>query len=252
VLAIVTGTVRLVAVAAVGVPAVIPVPLNVTTDAAVKCVKLPVIVTARFVCPCWPVFGLTNVIAGVPFVTVKALASDTVSAPLTTWIPCAPAAAPAAIVTGTVRLVAVAAVGVPAVIPVPLYVTTDAVVKCVKFPLIVTDRLLCPCCPVFGFTCVIAGVPAVTVKALASDTVSGPVTTWIPCGPSGALPAIDTGTVRLVAVAAVGVPAVIPVPLKDATEPELKCVNCPVIVTVRALCPCCPLLAGVYKIRLAS
>ena len=45
-----TGTVRLVGVATVGGPAVIPVPLNVTTEAVLKCVNWPLIVTERF---CW-------------------------------------------------------------------------------------------------------------------------------------------------------------------------------------------------------
>ncbi len=92
-------------------------------------------------------------------------------------MPWAPSGAVPATVTGTVRLVEVAAVGVPAVTPVPLKVTTEPVVKWVKFPVIVTETALAPCAPVFGFTCVIAGVPAVTVKALASVTVSDPETT---------------------------------------------------------------------------
>ena len=115
-------------------------------------------------------------------------------------------------------------VGTPAVTPLPLKVTTDAAVKCVKLPVIVTDRLLVPCCPVFGFTCVITGVPAVTVNALASVTVSAPDTTWLPCAPSAALAVIVTGTDRLVAVAVVGTPAVTPLPLKVTTDAAVKCV----------------------------
>ena len=85
-----------------------------------------------------------------------------------------------AMVTGTVRLVAVAAVGVPAETPVPLKVTAELVEKWVKLPEIVTERLEAPCWPELGLTCVMTGVPAETVKALARETVSAPVTTWIP------------------------------------------------------------------------
>ena len=84
-------------------------------------------------------------ITGVPFVTVKPLLSVTTSLPVVTVMFRAPAVAAPVIDTGTVRLVAVAAVGVPAVTPVPLNVTTEAVVKCVKLPVIVTEMLLAPC-----------------------------------------------------------------------------------------------------------
>jgi hypothetical protein len=82
---------------------------------------------------------------------------------------------------------------------------------------------------------VIIGPACLTVNALARATVSGPVITWIPCTPNGAVAAIATGTVRLVAVAAVGAPAVTPVPLKVTAELRLKCVKFPVMVTASPL-----------------
>src|SRR5690242_19221524 len=147
-----TGTVRLLAVAAVGAPAVTAPLANVTTEVLVKWVKLPVIVTGKFVAPCWPVFGFTWLITGVPADTVKPLFKVTTSAPLVTVTLVAPKAAAAVIETGTVRLVAVAAVGAPAVTAPLAKVTTEVLVKCVKLPVIVTARFVVPCWPVFGFT----------------------------------------------------------------------------------------------------
>jgi hypothetical protein len=102
---------------------------------------------------------------------------------------CAPRGALPVIATGTVKLVAVAAVGVPAVTPGPLNVTDDELEKCVKLPVIVTgtsDR----CWPLFGFSSVITGVPATTVKLFGRVAVSPPVVTVTSRLPVAAVPRI--------------------------------------------------------------
>src|SRR5438477_287084 len=81
----------------------------------------------------------------------------------------------------------------------------------------------------------------VTVKPVASETVSLPVTTWMLRALDGVFPAIVTGTIMLVRVAAVGAPAVTPVPLKVTTELLLKWVMAPAIVTGRSVWPACRL-----------
>src|SRR5579884_1925791 len=243
-----TGTVRLVAVAAVGAPAVTAPLAKVTTDVLLKCVKLPVIVTGTFVAPCWPVFGLTWLITGVPADTVKPLFSVTTSAPLVTVTLVAPSAAAAVIDTGTVRLVAVAAVGAPAVTAPLAKVTTDVLLKCVKLPVIVTGTFVAPCWPEFGLTCVITGVPAFTVKPLFRVTTSAPVVTVTLVAPNAAAAVIDTGTVRLVAVAAVGAPAVTAPLANVTTDVLLKCVKLPVIVTGTFVAPCCPVFGFTWLI----
>ena len=106
-------------------------------------------------------------IAGVPVLTVKPLASVTTSAPVVTVRLVAPSAATAVMLTFTVRLVAVSdPVGALAVTPALPNVTTDAPLKCVKLPVMVTGTFTVPCAPLLGFTCVIAGVLLVTVNAV--------------------------------------------------------------------------------------
>ena len=236
-----TFTVTLVAVGdPVGALAVTPVLPKVTTDAPLKCVKLPVMVTGAVAVPCCPLFGFTCVITGVPFVTVKLLASVTTSAPVVTVTEVAPRAAAAVMLTFTVTLVAVGdPVGALAVTPVLPKVTTDAPLKCVKLPVMVTGAVAVPCCPLFGFTCVITGVPFVTVKLLASVTTSAPVVTVTEVAPSAAAAVMLTFTVTLVAVGdPVGALAVTPALPKVTTDAPLKCVKLPVIVTGTAAAPC--------------
>ncbi len=177
-------------------------------------------------------------ITGVPAVTEKPLARLTISAAVVTVTLVAPSEAAAVIETGTVRLVSVAAVGVPAVTAPLAKVTTEDVLKWVKFPVIVTGTLLAPCWPVFGLTCVMTGVPAVTVNAFASVVTSVPVVTVTLVAPNVAAAVIDTGTVRPVRVAAVGAPAVTAPLAKVTTEEVLKCVKLPVMVTGTLLAPC--------------
>src|SRR5207253_3159631 len=105
-----------------------------------------------------------------------------------------------------------------------------------------TGMLLAPCCPLFGFTCVITGVPELTVKPLLSATTSAPLVTVTLVAPRVAAAAIDTGTVMLVPVAAVGAPAVMPAPLNVTIDAAVKCVKFPVINTGTAVVPCRPLL----------
>ena len=89
----------------------------------------------------------------------------------------------------------------------------------------------------------IAGVPAVTVKPLASATTSAPVVTVTEVAPSAAVPVIDTGTVMLVAVApACGTHDITAALPKVTTEAPLKCVALPVMVTASPVAPCEPVL----------
>ena len=66
--------VRLVVLATVTLFTVISEPKLTWVTLKAKCVNWPVIVTARFAWPCWPLFGLTSVITGVPAVTMNAFA----------------------------------------------------------------------------------------------------------------------------------------------------------------------------------
>ena len=168
-----------------------------------------------------------------PCVTVKPLVSVTTSVPVVTVMLVVPSAAVPVIDTGTVMLVAVAPVcGAPAVTAVLPNVTTDPAPKCVKLPVIVTGMFDAPCAPLLGFTCVIAGVPAVTVKPFASVTTSAPVATVTLVAPRTAAAVMLTFTVKVVAVGdPVGALAVTPVLPKVTTEALLKCVKAPVITT---------------------
>jgi hypothetical protein len=118
------------------------------------------------------------------------LARVTISAPVVTVTPVAPSDAAAVIETGTVRLVSIAALGAPAVTALLAKVTTEDVLKCVKFPVIVTGTLLAPCCPVFGLIWVTTGVPASTVKPLVNVSTWVPVVTVTFTNPTAALAAI--------------------------------------------------------------
>src|SRR5580658_3221188 len=95
----------------------------------------------------------------VPAFTVNPFARVTISAPVVTVTLVAPSEAAAVIEIGTVRLVRVANVGAAAVTAPLANVTTDEVLKWVKFPVIVTGTLLAPCWPLLGFIRVITGVP---------------------------------------------------------------------------------------------
>jgi hypothetical protein len=139
-------------------------------------------------------------------------------------------------VTATARLVAVTFVGVPAVTAGLLNVTVEELLKCVPEPVMVTGRLVVPCCPELGLMFVIAAPPA-TVKPPISFTTSLPVVTVTSVAPIVALAVTETGTVTLVAVAAMGVPAVTAAFANVTTEDVLKWVNKPVMVTGTALAP---------------
>ena len=84
------------------------------------------------------------IVGGAP--TVKPLASVTTSVPVVTVTLVAPSAAVPVIDTGTVMLVAVApACGAPAVTAVLPNVTTEAALKWVALPVIVTASAAAPC-----------------------------------------------------------------------------------------------------------
>jgi hypothetical protein len=171
-------------------------------------------------------------------VTVNPLVRVTISVPVMTVTFVGPSEAAAVIETGTVRLVAVAVPEAPAVTAPLANVTTEDVLKCVKLPVIITGMFIVARCPVFGFTKVITGVPAPTVNPFASVTTSAPVVTVTLVAPSVAATVIDTGTVRLVTVAAVGAPAATAPLAKVTTEELLKWVKFPVMVTGTLFEPC--------------
>jgi hypothetical protein len=114
-------------------------------------------VSGRFVVPCGAELGLTPVIVGVPGLTVNALARVTTSVPVVTVTLVGPVGAVPVMDTGTVMLVAVADVGDPAVTAVFPNVTTEAPLKWVRFPAIVTGTFVAPCWPLLGVTDVIPG-----------------------------------------------------------------------------------------------
>jgi len=69
-----TTTVALVGEFTVTDTTLTPVPLNMAVVVfCTQCVNIPVMVSDSFCWPCWPVFGFTCVITGVPLVTVKPL-----------------------------------------------------------------------------------------------------------------------------------------------------------------------------------
>src|SRR5438874_488952 len=121
---------------------------------------------------------------GVPAVTVNAPASFATSLAVVTVTSVEPNVAAAVTETGTVMLVVVADVGAPAVTAALLNVTTDELLKCVKFPVIVTGTLLAPCDPVLGLKSVMTGIPAFTVNPFVSFTTSLPVVTVRSVAPS--------------------------------------------------------------------
>jgi hypothetical protein len=236
-----TITVRVVAVTALGALAVTPVPLKVTTEAAVKCVKLPVIATGRLLCPCCPLFGFTIVSTGVPFVTVNPFASVTTSPPVVSVTLCAPAVAVDAIFNTAVAVVAEFTVKDAIVIPVPKLAVVVPCTKCVSCPVTATDNPCCPCCPLLGFTVVSTGVPFATMNPFASVTISAPVVSVTLCAPAVAVDAIFNTAVAVVAEFTVSEGTVIPVPKFAVVVPCTKCVNCPITATDNPCCPCCPL-----------
>ena len=79
---------------------------------------------------------------------------------------------------------------------------------------------------------------ALMVKASAWDTVSVPVVTVMVRSPVAAAAAIVRLAVKLVLLATVIVPTVIPAPKLTWLWPCTKLVLTPVIVTVRFCCPC--------------
>jgi hypothetical protein len=159
-----------------------------------------------------------------------------------------PSEAAAVIDTGTVRLVAVAAMGAPAVTPALAKVTAEELLKCVKVPVIVTGMLVAPCGPVLGFTCVTTGVPAVTAKPLFKTTVSSPVVNVILREPTTAAGSILIVTVAVVGLFTANDARAMPAPKLAVVVPWAKCVNWPVIVTERLACPCCPVFGFALKI----
>jgi hypothetical protein len=92
-----------------------------------------------------------------------------------------------------------------------------------------------------GVTAIDTRVAAVTVKAFTSVSTSAPVPTVTLLAPSGALPAIFTTAVALVADTTVSDATVIPAPKLAVVVPCEKCVPTPVIVTDRFCCPRAPL-----------
>ncbi len=211
-----TVTTSCVAVAVVGVAAVVPLNLTVLL-AAVVLKFVPVIVT---VVPIGPLVGVKLVIVGGETVKVPLLVP--VKAPTVTEI--FPVVAPLG--TLTTSCVAVAVVGVAAVVPLNLTVLLAAVV--LKFvPVIVT---VVPTGPLVGVKLVTVGGETVKVPLLVP--VKAPTVTEI----FPVVAPLGTLTTSCVAVAVVGVAAVVPLNLTVLfAAVVLKFV--PVIVTVVPIGP---------------
>jgi hypothetical protein len=109
--------------------------------------------------------------------------------------------------TGTVMLVAVAAVDAPAVTPALPNVTTELLLNEMKFPVIVTGTLDCPWWPLFGFTWVIVGVPGLTVNLAGAVAIWVPVCTTTARVPTAAVVSGLTWTVAVVGLVTVTIPA---------------------------------------------
>src|SRR3984885_16386547 len=98
------------------------------------------------------------------WVTAKPFDREATSLPVVTATVWPPRLAPVGIVMLTVRLMALTTVTLLTVMSVPKFTVLLPCAKCVNAPEIAITKLLCPCCPVLGLTCVITGGPAVTVK----------------------------------------------------------------------------------------
>ena len=125
-----------------------PLPLNVTTEPAEKCVFCPVIVIETLVL-CAPVDGLTLVIAGAGGTTLNV--EETTSVPDVIVMFCDPTAAFAAIVTLAERLVGDETEIPFSVMPVPENATTEPDPKCVLTPVTFSETVV-PCDPEAGET----------------------------------------------------------------------------------------------------
>src|SRR5258708_7637414 len=144
--------------------------------------------------------GFTCVITAVPLVTVKALTNVATSALVVSVTLRAVAAAAGSMLITTVALAGEFTVTDTTLTPVPL---NRAVVvfctQCVNIPVMVSDSFCWPCGPVFGFTCVITGVPLVTVKPLVKVATSALVVTVTSRAVAAAAGSIFTTTVAVVA-----------------------------------------------------
>ena len=164
-------------------------------------------------------------IVGTPAVTANAPVKVTTSPPVVTVTLVAPSEAATVIDTGTVRLVAVAVLGAPAVTALLANVTTDELLKCVNWPVIVTDKLVWPCGPEFGLTDNNTGVPAVTVKPLDNASISLPVVRVTARMPVAAVGSMLTIAVAFVGELTVSDTTVIPAPKLAAVVPWTQFVN---------------------------
>ena len=195
---------------------VIPVPRLAVVVPCTKCVNCPVIATERFCWPCLPVLGFNVIKTGVPAVTVKLLFSVAVSVPVVSVTFRVPVAAAGSMFSAAVALFGELTVSEATVMPTP---NAAVVVPCTKWlncPVIATERSCCPCWPVFGFTCVNTGVPAVTAKALFKVSISEPVVRVTLRAPVAA-----AGSIFSKAVALVGEPTVKEVTVIPAPKPAV-------------------------------
>ena len=78
------------------------------------------------------------------------------------------------------------------------------------------------------------------MKLFTSVTTSAPVVTTTLRAPVAADESMFNTTAALVAEFTVSDATVIPAPKLAVVVPCTKCVNCPVTVTERLCCPCCP------------
>src|SRR6266481_4473159 len=181
---------------------------------------------------------------GVPLVTVKPLVSVTTSALVVSVTLRAVAAAAGSMLITTVALVGEFTVTDTTLTPVPLNMAVVVFcTQCVNMPVMVNDSFCWPCWPVLGFTCVIAGVPLITVKPLFSVTTSALVVMVTLRAVAAAAGSMLITTVALVGEFTVTDTTFTPVPLNMAVVVFCtQCVNMPVIVRDSFCWPCRPVL----------
>ena len=168
-------------------------------------------------------------ITGTPAVTVKLLFKIASSAPVATVTLVDPKAAVEVTDTGTVRLVVVDEVGGPAVTSGFANVTTDELLKCVKFPIIVNGMFWAPCVAVFGFTVSRTAVPPVRLNPFDKVTISAPVLSDTLRGPTTAEGSTFITAIAVTALFTVSDATVIPPPKLAVVVPWIQWVNFPVI-----------------------
>ncbi len=196
-----------------------------------KLVKAPFRMTVAFV-PCTADTGLIEKSVGSPGVTVNPPTSWAISAPVVRIAVREPSAAPGLTVTFSVACVASITATELTAMPAPRLAVVVPFTKCVNCPTTLRSSVSA-WRPVDGDTVVIAGSPAVTVKAASSVATSPSVVAVTLRAPSVADWLMLMSSVAFVGlVMSCEVTAMLP-PKEKVVLPLAKCVFVPVTVTVR-------------------